>query len=419
MNAFSALYDLYEKNAAYAGEYEADSKNVLLPVGCTTANAQIEITLDTSSNMVKAEKVEKADATTIIFGSEDALGRTSGPQPFAIHDKLVYIARDYRDRFIYPDAENKKIKKTKAVIESNNFYLSGLEKWCGSPYCHKKAQIVYNYVKNHDIVDELIQVGIIIPDIDGMIDPKVKINGIKQTDAFVRFKILCENVNPEEIINDPDHIYDERIWLDKTLMRSYADYYLSFGGSEDLCYISGRRERTAASAARKIRNEGDGTKLICVNGSCYYTYRGRFKESSQAYCVGCDTSQKLHNALKWIIRRQAANKHGISRDGVCLVTWENNNCDLPAYYEDTVNLAVSDDDDEIPDVNAHANLSDAVDTAYITSQQFNRAVEGYKEKLDIGSRVYIMSLDSATPGRLAMTYFKELSGSRYLENIKN
>jgi CRISPR-associated protein Csd1 len=54
-----------------------------------------------------------------------------------------------------------------------------------------------------------------------------------------------------------------------------------------------------------------------------FTYRGRFKTKdkdsgyNEAMSIGYETSQKIHNALKWIIRRQ-----GYVRGGLCIVTWE-------------------------------------------------------------------------------------------------
>ena len=50
--------------------------------------------------------------------------------------------------------------------------------------------------------------------------------------------------------------------------------------------------------SKKIRNEGDGAKLISANDSQNFTYRGRFTSKEEAFAVGNETSQKAHNALK-------------------------------------------------------------------------------------------------------------------------
>ena len=67
---------------------------------------------------------------------------------------------------------------------------------------------------------------------------------------------------------------------------------------------------------KKIRNEGDGAKLISSNDSQNFTYRGRFVSKEEAFAVGNETSQKIHNALKWIIRKQ-----GTFFDTLAVVTW--------------------------------------------------------------------------------------------------
>ena len=68
---------------------------------------------------------------------------------------------------------------------------------------------------------------------------------------------------------------------------------------------------------KKIRNEGDGAKLISSNDKDNFTYRGRFTTKEEAFAIGNETSQKVHNALKWIIRRQ-----GGTYDTMVFVTWE-------------------------------------------------------------------------------------------------
>ena len=82
--------------------------------------------------------------------------------------------------------------------------------------------------------------------------------------------------------------------------------------------------------SKKIRNEGDGAKLISSNDSQNFTYRGRFVSKEEAFAVGNETSQKIHNALKWIIRKQ-----GTFFDTLAIVTWESNRLSMPRWNVDT------------------------------------------------------------------------------------
>ena len=76
------------------------------------------------------------------------------------------------------------------------------------------------------------------------------------------------------------------------------------GGKEELDYLTGERQTVSYLHSKKIRNEGDGAKLISSNDEANYTFRGRFSTKEQAFAIGNETSQKMHNALKWIIRKQ-------------------------------------------------------------------------------------------------------------------
>ena len=65
--------------------------------------------------------------------------------------------------------------------------------------------------------------------------------------------------------------------------------------------MSGKVEVLSFLQPKKIRNEGDGAKLISSNDEKNFTFRGRFSDKSQAFSIGYEDSQKAHNALKWSI----------------------------------------------------------------------------------------------------------------------
>ena len=57
--------------------------------------------------------------------------------------------------------------------------------------------------------------------------------------------------------------------------------------------------------------------------------------------MGNETSQKIHNALKWIIRKQ-----GTFFDTLTIVTWESNQLKMPEWNADTDKIASEYDWDE-------------------------------------------------------------------------
>jgi CRISPR-associated protein Csd1 len=61
--------------------------------------------------------------------------------------------------------------------------------------------------------------------------------------------------------------------------------------------------------------------------------------------------------------------------------------------------------------------SDVVSTAQNIALKFNKKMAGYKADLGDTSGVVVMGLDSATPGRMAITFYRELTGSDFLRRI--
>ena len=70
--------------------------------------------------------------------------------------------------------------------------------------------------------------------------------------------------------------------------------------------------------------------MISSNDDDGFTFRGRFRNKEEAFAIGYEDSQKVHNALKWIIRKQ-----GVYYDGMYLVTWESNLQPLPNWQADS------------------------------------------------------------------------------------
>lgn len=67
----------------------------MLPVAHSTANAQIELTIDLDGNFKSARTVDKSEAVTVILATENSATRSSGICAMPYADKLIYIAGDY------------------------------------------------------------------------------------------------------------------------------------------------------------------------------------------------------------------------------------------------------------------------------------------------------------------------------------
>ena len=393
MSWVNELVDLYEKYDDKIGviEYRRDMPYVLLPPFHTTVTAQIVVTIDQSGNFMNAELVNANDKLTIIPVTEKSGSRTAGKEPHPLCDNLRYLAGDYT-----------KYYKDDGVC--NELYISQLEKWVNSDYCHEKVRAIYLYLKKNTLVHDLVSEKVIKLNEQNQIDDKESIQGIVQTKAFVRFIVRLADADILEPTTD-------ECWKDRTLQDCYIKYVRSQEKEKGLCYLTGNTEAISYLHSKKIRNEGDGAKLISANDSQNFTYRGRFAEKEEAFAVGNETSQKIHNALKWIIRKQ-----GTFFDTLAIVTWESNRLSMPRWDADTDTVASEYEWDEWSDEESEEEM--VSDGNAITAIKFYKALRGYGKKVDNTSAMFLLAFDAATPGRLSMVEEKTLDSARYLENIK-
>ncbi|KAF0101815.1 MAG: CRISPR-associated Csd1 family protein [bacterium] len=169
----------------------------------------------------------------------------------------------------------------------------------------------------------------------------------------------------------------------------------------------------ALSHPKRIRHPGDGAKLISANDSSGYTFRGRFTDATglQACGVGYEVTQKAHNALRWLIRRQA-----YRNEDQVIVTWSVAGKPIPDPFQDSRALFLS--SEEISQSTASAALPNIGDVGQAFQNRLNKAIAGYRTKLGPTEDIVVMGLDSATPGRMAITFYRELKGSEFLDRVE-
>ena len=391
MNWANELVDLYNINNDKIGiiEFRGKKPYVLLPLFHTTVNAQITVTIDKEGKFMHADLVHKDDMLTIIPVTEESGSRTSGKAPHPLCDNLLYLAGDLT-KYYQDDGTRHKL------------YMSQLKAWGDSEHSHEKVKAIYSYLEKNSLISDLITQKLITLD-EGKIDNNEKIQGSDPIKATVRF--IIRSTNKDAYIDNVDEC-----WKDKTLQECYIEYLRAQNKEKELCYLTGNMEPSTYLHSKKIRNEKDGTKLISANDDINYTYRGRFIGKEEAFVVGNETSQKIHNALKWIIRKQ-----GAFFDSLVIVTWESNRLSMPMWNVDTEKI-ISDYDDEWDDNESDEYL--ASDGNPLAAEKFYRALNGYGEKVYNTSNMILLGFDAATAGRLAMIEEQTLSSTKYLENIR-
>ena len=395
MSYVNELIDLYNKNQDKIGviEYRGDIPYVLLPPFHTTVTAQITVTIDQNGNFMRAELVVQDDKMTIIPVTEKSGSRTAGKEPHPLCDNLRYLAGDYKDYY-----------KDDGVC--NELYMSQIEKWEKSTYSHEKVKAIYLYLKKATLIKDLVEQKIIKLNDNNQIDDKENMEGIVQTKAFVRFIIRSTGENLHREIPD-------ECWKDRTLQDCYIKYVRSQEREKGMCYLTGNMESISYLHSKKIRNEGDGAKLISANDSQNFTYRGRFANREEAVAVGSETSQIVHNTLKWIIRKQ-----GAFFDTMTIVTWESDQLSMPKWNMDTESIITEEENDWDSWDDNWSEEEEVSDGNPITAEKFYKALNGYGKKVDNTSNMILLAFDAATPGRLAMIENVTLDTARYLKNIE-
>lgn len=395
------LYQVYENNYG-----KDDDKNILLPVSHSTANAQIEVTLTENGEFVSAARIEdKADSVTIIPVTEDSGSRSSGIAPHPLADKLVYIAADYGRYVTGKRSDNRKYYQA---------YMEQLQEWKNSEYTHPAVNAIFEYLKKGTLMQNLIEShSLVLDEATVKLKEKEKILGIAQEDAFVRFRM-----------NYSDLSVESRTWKDISLYDSFCRYSQKTLGNVQLCYATGEIGPCTYKHPAKIRNAGDKAKLISSNDESGFTYRGRFDAKEQAISVSYDFSQKMHNALKWLIEKQ-----GVSIGSMELLAWASNLQSLPDILgnpeEEMMSLenAWGDEWDELDEdgKNGSQLLADTM-PAYRNRLRKTIWGSGGEKALctgvDQNIKVMIMVLDAATTGRLSMNMYAEMSVSEFYENVE-
>lgn len=396
MTWISMLQQTYDNSPQLQGKLDSgeDENSIpLLLMGQSTQNAHLEVLLNDQAELVGAKVItDKASRVTLIPCTEASIGRTGitiAPHP--LHDKLQYVAKDYG---AYGGSKNPGFDK----------YLENLNAWCASPSAHRKVMVVRDYLDKGSLITELIQRGVLLEEGGQLVTkptaeqkqkyPIFGVVGGEQSEAFIRFAV--------HLPDDPE----DALWLDNTVVDSFNQWQESLENGRGLCYVTGQQRRLATNHPAKIRHTGDKAKLISANDSSGFTYRGRFRLDTEAMGVSYEVSQKAHNMLKWLVSR-----HGYRNDSQVFVAWGTQLQPLPGLGDDTQALFGEAAEETVPE-----QVEQQLREEY--ASRLRNAMAGYGSKITDSVGVVVMGLDAATPGRMAIIFYRTLSGSDFLARIE-
>lgn len=394
MSWIQKLYDTYEQCYG-APQFE---NHPLLPISHTIQQAHIEITIDEHGNFRRAKIIPKVEIT--LPATEKSAARTSGEAPHPLCEKIQYCGSDY------PDHGGKKI----------SYYLNyakQLTNWCESGFSHPKAKAVLEYVRKGTVVADLIQEKVLHVDHDGVLlttpisnqpMPEIfkyltaKERERDQGDAFICWRVeKAGDLSPET-------------WEDQSLMDAWIGFDANQNQRQGFCMVTGKTMVLAQSHPKRLRHGGDGAKLISSNDLSGFTFLGRFTNADQALGVGFEVTQKAHNALRWLLDK--TRKQAFRNGDQAVIAWSVSGKSLPDPFANSAQIFGLETKQE------DGRETYQGDAGQAFAMRLNKCIAGYRAQLGSSDEIVVMALDSATPGRMAIAYYRELTGSEFLERIQ-
>lgn len=461
MSWLSQLYKTYEYASEHPHVTEGDAP--LMPYYHVKQNVQIIVSIDDKGLFLSAEvcrdastgKVKSAYLT--IPATNDSATRSGQiPPPHPLSDKVQYVAKDYFEQY--------------ADSPKRNFfdaYHELLSNWCASPHAHPKANAVLAYIEQGQVVRDLINAGVLIKDPN---DPSklaypanasdfpdsifASLNKSKGTfdqgSAFIAWQVVSSEL---------DSLTESKTWQDDSLFTAWQNYYASLDSTDGFCYITGNHAPLASKHPNRILRSASNAKLISANDTAGFTFLGRFTDDDksikasglQGANISAVVTEKAHAALSWLLARQ-----GHEEAGQAVVAWAISGNDIPQPTQEQLDLQPIDIlldknteydfgdgfDDDNDDANANNEMSSenqqpmaemthnaassinpppnhSKNLGQLYSKHLINSLHGYKQRLDAHDQISIISLDAATPGRMAVTYYFEAMPDDYLQALED
>lgn len=389
MSLWSSLLQTYDAVQDAAGinstnpDGTLDVRKTLLPVYHTTMKTQLCITIDQDGNLVTVEKDHKA-FDIIIPCTEQSAGRSGrNPKPHPLCDQLQYIDSKY---------DTAKYRQ----------YMDQLAEWKDD---NVKLNAIYRYLERHSVIDDARAKG-------------VEIQEAKDGKLGVRFAVWAPD----------DHI--PATWQDPMIRSLWIRYQEHQGLCLGTDMLGGELRKPSTNFPKNIVSINGNAKLISANDKTNFTFRGRYADRDEALSIDTLTSQKVHSTLRWLV-----NNNGTLTDTQDIVVWavdKQPTEHIVDYSGDSYDVYgglsdfyyVGDDAEEDDILTDGEKLSVARSQVAVNyAERFGKLLRGYggKPALDAikehGRRIVVAILDAATPGRLSVTFYRELAEDEYIENV--
>jgi len=387
------LNDLIETYDTVSG-HEPDNMECIAPIGhhyvSNNNKTVIDIKIDGKGNFVDAEVNSKLEGKTLLAVTEASCSRVSkaaATTPHALNDSLMFMTSGH-----FHDKEDKN--------PSYVAYIRQLKGWTESDFCCLQVSSIYAYLINRDPVDDLIGTGKFPREKDG------DIHLDKYQKALVRWIV----------VEHPDDGPDET-WKNKDVMTSWENYYSAWHQKnvrQILDAISGRVCDSESLHPKAISAYGN-SKLISIatkEDSTLHFKGERFNSSEQTLQIGYQDSQKLHNALGWLIDTQSIviSKNALPYEQTdekprYIVCW------MPHYQEKNRRKYYL-------ERLTGAKINDSASSYFDQQKKMYDVLYGLKNQDFIHNRISIFMTDRSGDGRFSPVMYRSFTAEEFLQKLK-
>ncbi len=366
MGLWQHLAESYEKNA--------DTLKKRYPLSTTSISNNGDmiaiVLIDDNGKFLGSDRIEKANHkkgidTKIISipVSEKSLGRSSKVSPHPVFDQYEYLKGEGAK---YDD------------------YIEQLKEFAGSNFATKQIMAICKYVEKRTVCDDL---------------------------AGMKLKDKTNIIFQVEI---PGHS-QAKVWEDETFFNAWHNYCLSVKeATQSLDYITGTDQPTASSHPKKVSNASVHSKLVSDNDQTNYTFRGKFRKSSEAVSIGYDSTQKAHQFLRYLI-----NDRGCFCGTQVILSFTIGSMEKlppPPITEKSIHEFLQESQEKTErDRQINLRAETGIDYADALRKSLNGF--GHSKILEQHTQTAVVALDAATTGRLSITFYRELERNEYLEKV--
>ena len=389
MSVLNALYNSYlycEENGFVDQSDKIGYETVLLPIYHTnrTSNGNdiIEVTLDKNSEIISGKFLEKGEK--IIFPvTEDSVSRSSGIAPHILSEEISYLMKEEKNKNdVYTKNLNDWIEFLREKKESNEF-----------------LEIIQRFLKKENFLRKIFESSYKTNFIS-LDNEKLRYLDSKKVERTLDIKKIMITFKVQNLFDNKDYNVSDY----KDLHNLYIEYMLEKEKEKNkkTCNISGK----TMYCSSKHRGLLGTSKLISVSNN-EETYFGRIKKGEEITVIGYETSQKIHNMLKYFLENNKS--YTYLGENSYLVNWFSDDI----YNSENISITK----DITDDIFGNTTLYEEKDISEIYNEGILKYLSGKHVKINENAKYYIMVVNKISNGRLSIKYFREFRKSDFFERI--